>query len=113
MLPSSYRKRLLHVELAIVGVTLGFWWYLTDRTWDAFSACLCGFGLGTIALGFLILIGAWTGTRTSSIAYLRAPTDARLRRDIQYIKRAYSDLNLLAMAGVIALIVGVALYDLA
>ncbi len=105
----SIEKRLLVTESIILAVAVAGWGFFTDRGLDGLGTCLFRAGLGAIALGLLVIVGAWTGIRHTSIAYIRPDNRECIRRDRQYVKRAWSDLNVLAMAGAIAIAVGVLL----
>ena len=101
----SLEKRLLAVEATIFSLALASWWVFGSEGLEEFGRYLFRAGLIAIVLGLLIVVGAWTGVRTMSAAYLRANDPHRLLRDRRYLEGTWSDLNVLAMAGTIAIIV--------
>ncbi len=101
-------KGLLIVEAAVLIAALVLWGVSENLTLPGFVDKLFVVGVGTLCLGVLIMMGAWTGNRTVSIAYMRFnPPDAD--RDARYMRRAYSDLNLLTIAGVLTMVASIAL----
>ena len=98
-------KRLLVVEATIVVVAAIGWTLFTDRSLNAFRSSLFLAGAGAVGLGMLIMMGAWTGSRSTTVYDVMKPSLERAARQHQYVKRAYGDLNVLAMAGALAIIV--------
>lgn len=106
-------KKLLLVETLVVAVTLIAWMATGDGRLFSLSIYLFRMGVGSITLGIIIVMGAGVGTRTETVAYLKPGAQRRLLGDMAHRKRSYSVLNLLAMAGFIAIIMAIVLRKLA
>jgi hypothetical protein len=96
--------RLLRVAAGISIATLVFWLAFTERDGVGLCDALFWSGAGSIGLGVLILSGAWRGNRMSNFHTLRHNGLEQAAREFQDIRRAYGDLNVLAMGGTIAAI---------
>lgn len=101
----SLERRVFTVLSVVCAIAAGSWWLTTDRTCLSFSESVARVGLGTALLALLIVVGAWAGIKTTSVAYLRPPYHRRLEQDSTYIRGALSDVNILLMAAAIAFIV--------
>ena len=106
-------RKLLWVEAIVIALTLIIWWAVGDGTLASLWVYLFRMGVATITLGLLVVAGATAGTRTETLAYLKPASKKRLLDDQMHRKGAYSVLNLLAMAGVIAMILAVLLREIA
>ena len=106
-------KRLLMVEATLVVLTLIVWWATNDSSLMSLSVYLFRMGVTAIILGLVLVIGAGIGTRTETLAYLKPASHKRLLGDFAHRRKSYSVLNVLAMAGFIAMIIAVCLRELA
>lgn len=104
-------KKLFIVEAIVIALTLLLWRGTSDQSLASFSVYLFRMGVATITFGLIIVMGAGFGTRVESLAYLKPASRKRLLGDWAYRKRSYSILNVLAMAGVVAMIVAVVIRE--
>jgi len=89
--------------VAIVSTAAGFWFFSTQRNTGDFALCLHRTGIEAIVVDGLMLAGAWSGNRVESISYLRPTRARRIRNDQKRLRRAFSDLNVLALTGLTGL----------
>lgn len=105
-------RKLFIIETIVIALTSIVWAITGDGTLASFSVYLFRMGVATVTFGLIIVIGAGVGTRVESLAYLKPTSTRRLQGDLAHRRRSYSALNLLAMAGFVALILAVLLGEL-
>ena len=66
---TALETRLLRVGGLIALVTAVSWLGFTDRGWVGLCNALFWTGIGSIALGFLILNGAWKGNENTAAGF--------------------------------------------
>ncbi|MEM7210001.1 MAG: hypothetical protein AAF434_19425 [Pseudomonadota bacterium] len=97
-------KRLALLLLVQMAIACAAWLAFTDRTPGRLSEVLFWVGVGSLIIGVAILCGAWSGFRNTDTDLIMGPSHKRHARSFRDVKRAYSDLNLLALCGCLSII---------
>ncbi len=103
--PARPVERRVATVLAVLAVLdLLYWLGFTARTAVALSDTLFWSGLLVIAVGLAMVCGAYRGMREPDVDLVLGPSAERSARRFEDVRRAYGDLNVLALAGSIAVI---------
>lgn len=100
-------KKLLIIELVLLNIAMLIWILFTDGTRDSLSVSIFWVGMGSILAGIALICGAWRGYREPDVDYILGPSLQRSANSFQDVKRGYADLNLFALAGVVAILLSV------
>ena len=103
----SSEQRLVILELVLLGLAFLIWVLFTDGTSGSLRATLFWIGLGSIVFGIALISGAWRGYREQDTDYIIGPSLERSAKAFKDVKRAYSDLNMFALAGCITIVLSV------